>query len=80
MIFLRNIRLYFRYKAWVIATIIWPLPLLALNIYQYKPFGTDVDISTALQNYGVSNFAGMIIVGTIAVSYTHLTLPTNREV
>jgi len=64
-IFLRNFKLYTSYKAWVIATVIWPIPLLALNIYQYKPFGTDANISTALQSYGVSNFAGMIIVGTI---------------
>lgn len=64
-IFLRNFKLYTSYKAWVIATIIWPIPLLALNIYQYKPLGTDTEISTALQNYGISNFAGMIIVGTI---------------
>ena len=64
-IFLRNLKLYTSYKAWIIATVIWPIPLLALNIYQYKPLGTDIDISAALQNYGVSNFAGMIIVGTI---------------
>jgi len=64
-IFLRNVKLYTSYKAWIIATVIWPIPLLALNIYQYKPLGTDVDISAALQNYGVSNFAGMIIVGTV---------------
>jgi len=64
-IFLRNVKLFTSYKAWIIATIIWPIPLLALNIYQYKPLGTDFDISTALQNYGVSNFAGMIIVGTV---------------
>jgi len=64
-IFLRNFKLYTSYKAWIIATVIWPIPLLALNIYQYKPLGTDVDISAALQNYGFTNFAGMIIVGTI---------------
>jgi len=64
-IFLRNVKLFTSYKAWIIATIVWPIPLLALNIYQYKPLGTDFDISMALQNYGVSNFAGMIIVGTI---------------
>lgn len=64
-IFLRNFKLYTSYKAWIIATVIWPIPLLALNIYQYKPLGTDTDISKALLNYGVSNFAGMLIVGTI---------------
>jgi len=64
-VFLRNVKLYTSYKAWIIATVVWPIPLLALNIYQYKPLGTDADISTALQNYGISNFAGMIIVGTI---------------
>jgi len=64
-IFLRNFKLYTSYKAWIIATVIWPIPLLALNIYQYKPLGTDIDISTALGKFGVSNFAGMIIVGTI---------------
>jgi len=64
-IFQRNVKLYTSYKAWIIATVIWPIPLLALNIYQYKPLGTDINISTALQNYGISNFAGMIIVGTI---------------
>jgi len=64
-IFLRNFKLYTSYKAWVIATVIWPIPLLALNLYQYKPLGNDQAISDALSPFGFSNFAGMIIVGTI---------------
>jgi len=64
-IFLRNVKLFTSYKSWIIATVIWPIPLLALNIYQYKPLGTDADISMALGSYGFTNFAGMIIVGTI---------------
>jgi len=64
-IFLRNVKLFTSYKSWIIATVIWPIPLLALNVYQYKPLGTDAAISDALKNYGFSNFAGMIIVGTI---------------
>ena len=30
--------------------------------------------------YGLSALALLITIGWIAVSYTHLTLPTNREV
>lgn len=58
----RNIKLYTAYKAWIIATIIWPLPLLALNIYQYRAFGTEAEISDALAQYGG---LGLIVVGTI---------------
>jgi ABC-2 type transport system permease protein len=64
-VFLRNLKIYTAYKAWIIATIIWPIPLLALNIYTYYAFGTPEDIAQRLQSYGISSFAGMIIIGTI---------------
>lgn len=53
----RNLKLFTAYKAWVIATILWPIPLLALNIYTYRAFGDWESLPPGL--------AGMIIVGTI---------------
>lgn len=64
-VFLRNLKLYTGYKAWVIATVIWPIPLLALNIYTYYAFGTEDYIAQRMQGYGISSFAGMVIIGTI---------------
>lgn len=65
-IFVRNMKLFVSYKAWVVATIIWPIPLLALNIYAYKALGTEAEISQALLGtYGIASMAGMVIIGTI---------------
>jgi ABC-2 type transport system permease protein len=61
-VLLRNLRLFTSYKAWIIAVIIWPLPLLALNIYQYMAFGTEADVTKTLAAYGG---VGTIVVGTI---------------
>lgn len=61
-VFLRNLKLYTSYRTWIIATILWPLPLLALNIYQYMAFGTPAEVSKTLEPYGG---VGMIVVGTI---------------
>lgn len=61
-VFLRNLKLYTSYRAWIIATVIWPLPLLAVNIYQYMAFGTAADVSDTLKPYGG---IGMIVVGTV---------------
>jgi ABC-2 type transport system permease protein len=63
-VFARNMKLFTAYKAWIIATIIWPIPLLALNIYTYSALGTTEDVSTAFETYGYP-FAGSIVVGTI---------------
>ena len=64
-IFVRNIKLFTAYKAWVIATVIWPIPLLALNILQWGLFGTLGEVSEALEQSGFPPLAGTIIVGTI---------------
>jgi ABC-2 type transport system permease protein len=61
-VFLRNLKLYTSYRVWIISTVIWPIPLLALNVYQYMAFGTQASVSEALQPYGG---IGLIIVGTI---------------
>jgi len=65
-VFWRNLKLFTSYSAWIVATLIWPIPLLAINIYSYRAFGTDASISTVISHdYGFSNFAGMIIIGTV---------------
>lgn len=61
-VFLRNLKLYTSYKIWIVSTVIWPIPLLALNVYQYMAFGTEANVSEALRQYGG---IGMIVVGTI---------------
>jgi ABC-2 type transport system permease protein len=64
-VFIRNMKLFTAYKAWIVATIIWPIPLLALNIYTYSALGTTEEVSNVfLQQYGYP-FAGTIVVGTI---------------
>ncbi len=63
-VFLRNMKLFTAYKAWIVATIIWPIPLLALNVYTYSALGTTQDVSEAFMQYGFP-FAGTIVVGTI---------------
>jgi len=64
-VFRRNLRLFTSYSTWLIATIIWPIPLLAMNIYQYLGVASSSSVSTTLsQNYGLT-LSGMIIVGTV---------------
>ena len=64
-VFRRNLRLFTSYSTWLIATIIWPIPLLAMNIYQYLGVASSRSVSTTLsQNYGLT-LSGMIIVGTV---------------
>ena len=63
-VFVRNIKLFTAYKAWIVATIIWPIPLLAVNLYAYSGLGTAEDIAEAFAQYGYP-FAGSILVGTI---------------
>lgn len=57
-------KLFTAYKAWIVATVIWPISLLALNIYTYSALGTTQDVSEAFMRYGYP-FAGTIVVGTI---------------
>ena len=65
-VFWRNLKLFTSYNAWIIATLIWPIPLLAVNIYSYRALGTDDSISGIIsRDFGISNFAGMVIIGTI---------------
>ena len=66
-IFVRNIKLFTAYKAWVIATVIWPIPLLALNILQWGLFGPLGEVSETLKQSGFPPLAGTIIVGTIVI-------------
>jgi ABC-2 type transport system permease protein len=61
-VLLRNVKLFTSYRAWIIATVVWPLPLLALNVYQYMAFGPQAEVSQTLVQYGG---IGMIVVGTI---------------
>ncbi len=63
-VFIRNMKLFTAYKAWIVATVIWPIPLLALNIYTYSALGTPEAVSDAFTQYGYP-FAGTIVVGTI---------------
>ena len=64
-VFRRNLRFFTSYSTWLIATIIWPIPLLAMNIYQYLGVASSRSVSTTLsQNYGLT-LSGMIIVGTV---------------
>ncbi len=64
-VFRRNLRFFTSYSAWLIATIIWPIPILAMNIYQYLGVASSNSVSTTLsQNYGLT-LSGMIIVGTV---------------
>ncbi len=64
-VFRRNLRFFTSYSTWLIATIIWPIPLLAMNIYQYLGVASSSSVSTTLsQNYGLT-LSGMIIVGTV---------------
>ena len=46
------------------------------------PFVGDVvsNLTNLIKSLGDSGIVGLIAVGIIPVSYTHLTLPTNREV
>ncbi len=62
---MRNLKLFTAYKAWIVATVIWPIPLLALNLYTYSALGTTQDISEVFMLYGYPSFAGTIVVGTI---------------
>lgn len=66
-IFDRNIKMFVSYKTSVIATIVWPVPILALNIYQYLGLASQDQVESILQapQYGVSSLHGMVIVGTI---------------
>lgn len=64
-VFRRNLRFFTSYSAWLIATIIWPIPILAMNIYQYLGVASSSSVSTTLsRNYGLT-LSGMIIVGTV---------------
>ena len=58
-----------------------------ITFYQFKIIKDKNDIITKLKDFCKFNkIKGTILIadeginGTIAVSYTHLTLPTNREV
>ncbi len=64
-VFRRNLRFFTSYSAWLIATIIWPIPILAMNIYQYLGVASSSSVSTTLsRDYGLT-LSGMIIVGTV---------------
>lgn len=54
-------------KFWFVSTALYPLPLLALNIYQYIGISGKATASTILAaKYGVVSIEGMIILGTVA--------------
>jgi len=63
---LRHLKEFVSYRASILATIIWPLPLLALNVYQYLGLASTSQVGQILYSkYGIASFSGMIIVGTI---------------
>ncbi len=65
-VILRHFREFVSYRTAVVATIVWPLPLLGLNVYQYLGLASGEEVSQVLSaKYGVSSFSGMIIMGTI---------------
>ncbi len=65
-IFLRHFKEFVSYRTAVVATIIWPLPLLALNVYQYLGLASGQDVNQVLNSkYGITSFSGMIILGTV---------------
>ena len=52
------------------------------QVRQPKPY-TAFEQGVAIKNDGLSKQHGVVVVtprGALTVSYTHLTLPTNREV
>ena len=53
-------------------------PFFAQGIFSYKDKGTKGVIT--LFGYELTAPAGLKNPGIVSVSYTHLTLPTNREV
>ncbi|OLC64262.1 hypothetical protein AUH73_00350 [archaeon 13_1_40CM_4_53_4] len=65
-VILRHFKEFVSYRASVLATIIWPLPLLALNVYQYLGLASEQQVGQILSSkYGISSFSGMIILGTV---------------
>jgi ABC-2 type transport system permease protein len=65
-VILRHFKEFVSYRASVVATIVWPLPLLALNVYQYLGLASGQQVNQVLSaKYGVASFSGMIILGTI---------------
>jgi ABC-2 type transport system permease protein len=65
-VFSRHFREFVSYRTAVLATIIWPIPLLALNFYQYLGLASGPEVTSVLTNkYGIASFSGMIILGTI---------------
>jgi ABC-2 type transport system permease protein len=62
----RNTKMFVSYKISVLVTILWPLPILALNLYQYLGFGPSETLSTVIsKEYGIVSLSGMIIIGTV---------------
>jgi len=62
----RNIKMFFSYKISVLVTILWPIPILALNIYQYLGLGpSDMLAGVFGKEYGIVSLSGMVIVGTM---------------
>jgi hypothetical protein len=65
-VILRHFKEFVSYRTSVFATIIWPLPLLALNVYQYLGLASGQQVGQVLNaKYGIASFSGMIILGTI---------------
>jgi len=62
----RNTKMFVSYKVSVLVTMLWPIPILALNIYQYLGFGPSEVLSKVIsEEYGIVSLSGMIIIGTI---------------
>ena len=65
-VFSRHWKEFVSYKVSVVATIFWPIPLLALNVYQYVGIASGTSVSSVLASkYNISSFSGMIVLGTI---------------
>lgn len=62
----RNTKMFVSYKISVLVTMLWPIPILALNIYQYLGLSPPGTLSKVISNeYGIVSLSGMIIIGTI---------------
>jgi len=58
--------MFFSYRISVLVTILWPIPILALNIYQYLGLGPPETLAGVIgKEYGIVSLSGMVIIGTI---------------
>jgi len=80
-LFHRDIKLFTTYRVSVIMTILWPLPILALNLYNYEALSSPTQIRVVLGSYGLSDYKAMVIIGTLVyLFYNRLLWGTGRAI